>query len=130
MAASSGLYAIGFARHAAERTAATLHCRLGRGITSLQAIACTAPLLGMLGTVVPMIHSFRAAALPGFGNCCCAGGVAEIYSVFAVSLPVTIFAMAGWQCLRRQVEAFDLEMRIATLDLLNDLSNSIKLRAQ
>ena len=41
---------LGCSRRAGERTAAVLHLELSQGGTSLRAIACTAPLLGMFGT--------------------------------------------------------------------------------
>src|SRR5689334_12150704 len=90
------------ARHAADRTAATLRQRLRRGATSLRAIYRTAPLLGMFGTTMLLINETRAASLPFYGMCDRAGGVAETLVPFALSLPVAIFASAASHCLSHQ----------------------------
>lgn len=50
MAGPSDLRLLGCSRRAGERTAAVLRLELSQGGTSLRAIACTAPLLGMFGT--------------------------------------------------------------------------------
>lgn len=85
-------------------------------------IGCIAPLLGMFGTGWLLIEAVRAQALPGFSECDCAGGVAETFVPFAISLPIATFSF--WLChrLRHQVERFDSEMHIAILNLLDHLA--------
>jgi len=51
----------------------------------------------------------------------CAGGPSEVFVPFLLSLPIAVFACVRFHWVIHQVESFDLEMRIATLDLLNDL---------
>ena len=119
MGNSSHLHAIDCARRAADRAAAILHRELGRGTTSLRAIACIAPLLGMFGTAVLQLDALRYSLGCGYGDC--AGGPAEAFVPIALSLPVAIIACGGFHCLSHQVETCDLEMRTVTLDLLNDL---------
>jgi biopolymer transport protein ExbB/TolQ len=114
-------YAAECARRAAERAAAIAHQELSRGTACLRAIAHTAPLLGMLGTTVLMITALRAYALPTLALCCCGGGPAETLVPTALSVPIAIFAWSSFRLLRHQIETFDLEMRTATLDLLDDL---------
>jgi biopolymer transport protein ExbB/TolQ len=77
----------------------------------------------MFGTVVLLINALRAQSLPGFAECDCAGGLAETFVPFALSLPVTIFAGGALHYLTRKLESFDLEMRLATLNLLDHLAS-------
>jgi biopolymer transport protein ExbB/TolQ len=119
MADSSHQLQIDCARRAADRAAAIFHRELGRGTTSLRGIACLAPLLGMFGTAVLLMGALHSGLGCGGGDC--AGGPSEAFVPVVLSLPVAIFACGGFHYLSHQVETFDLEMRTATLDLLNDL---------
>src|SRR5258706_7519805 len=116
MSESSHPHTIHCARRAAERVAAILSRELGRGTTSLHAIACVASLLGMFGTAVLLMDALSTyyALACGIGDC--AGGASEALVPIALSLLVAIFAWGGFYCLRHQVESLDLEMRTATLD--------------
>jgi biopolymer transport protein ExbB/TolQ len=121
MANSANHQVLASTRRAAERAAAIVRGELARGTVSLLAIACIAPLLGMFGTAVLLIGALHAQSLPGFSECDCAGGVAETFVPFALSLPIAILALWGFHCMRHQVERFDFEIRIATLNLLDHL---------
>jgi biopolymer transport protein ExbB len=107
------------ARRAAERAAAVARHRLARGVGNLQAIGYIAPLLGMFGTVVPLMNFYSVPPCP---QCDTAGGLGEIFVPLVLGLPVAMFASGVYHLLRRQLETLDLEMRTATLDLLNRLS--------
>jgi biopolymer transport protein ExbB/TolQ len=109
-------------RHAADRAAATLHLELGRGTTGLRAIACTAPLLGLLGTVVLFVNALRSYSIRNFAQCDCAGGVAETLVPLALSLNVAVFAAAAFRYLSDRIEVLDFQMRMATLDLVDILA--------
>jgi len=111
-----------YARHAAERAAASIRIDLRRGAASLRAIAWTAPLLGMLGTTVMLKNLFRAYSLPGYDHCDCAGGMAETYVPLLLSSPVSVFAQVGLHGLRRQLEALDFDMRTGIVGILNYLA--------
>ena len=111
--------AVDCAGRAANCAAAVLRRKLVRGAASLKAIACISPLLGMFGTTIGLIHWYRMSA---FDRGEAAGGPAEAFFLIAVSLPVAIVACAGFHYLNYQAETFDLEMRAATLNLLNDLA--------
>ena len=115
-------YAIDYARRAAERAAVLLHHEFGRGRSSLLAIACIAPLLGMFATAVllvsALLHPRIICDLCDFGR----AGPAEALTPITLSLAVAILAWGGFHFLRHKLESFDLEMRIATLDLLNRLA--------
>lgn len=116
------LHAVDCAERAANRAAAILHRELGRGTSGLQAIAYTAPLLGMFGTAMLLMNIMRVYFGSACGLCESASGPAEALVPIALSIPVAILACAGFHCLRHQVETLDLEMHTATLGLLNDLA--------
>jgi biopolymer transport protein ExbB/TolQ len=119
MAAFSDPYALRCSRLGAEHAAANLHIELGRGVTSLWAIACTAPLLGMFGTAVTLRSALHSVPGCGYGDC--AGGVAETFVPFALSLPVAVLASGGFHYLRQQIDDFDLEMHAGILNLPDHL---------
>jgi biopolymer transport protein ExbB/TolQ len=91
----------------------------GRGGWNLRAIARTAPLLGALGTLVLVMGALTGYDPVKIAACDdCAGAPQDALVPFALSLPVAIFATAGWRYIRHEVDAFELEMRLATIDLL------------
>jgi biopolymer transport protein ExbB/TolQ len=100
--------AVDCAGRAANCAAAVFRRKLERGA------ACIAPLLGIFGTTIGLIHWY---AMSAFDRGEAAGGPAEAFVLIALSLPIAIVACAGFQA-----KTFDLEMRAATLDLLNDLA--------
>ena len=122
MATSANSRALADTRRASEQAAAVVCGKLARGARSLLLIGCIAPLLGMFGTGWLLIAELRAQSLPGFGQCDCDWGVAETFVLFAISLPPAVLALWGFHHLRQRVAYFDLEMHIATLDLLDHLA--------
>jgi biopolymer transport protein ExbB/TolQ len=111
--------AVDCAGRAADRTSAIIHQELERGVVSLKAIACIAPLLGIFGTTIGLIHWY---AMSAFDRGEAADGPAEAFVLIALSLPVAIAACAAFHYLKYQAKTFDLEMRAETLNLLNDLA--------
>jgi biopolymer transport protein ExbB/TolQ len=122
MSDSSHLHAIDCAGRAADRAAAIGHRELNRGITSLRAVSCMAPLLGMFGTAVLIVNMLRFLNAPGCNGECAEMGPGGTLIPVLLSLPVAVLACAGFHWLGHQVETLDLEMRTATLDLLNHLA--------
>ena len=121
MATSANRHALACTSRAARHAATVVRRQLARGTMSLLAIGCIAPLLGMFGSAALLIGALRAQSLPGYSECDCAGGLAETFVPFAISLPIALFALWGFHYLRQQVERFDLDMRIATLYLFDHL---------
>jgi biopolymer transport protein ExbB/TolQ len=122
MAKCRAVLAIDCAGRAADRAAALVRRRLDRGITTLKAIACIAPLLGSFGTTMALIDALVQQSLPGCNYGDCAGGLAETFVLVALSLPVAILACVGFHCLKHQLVTIDFETHTATLDLLNTLA--------
>jgi biopolymer transport protein ExbB len=89
----------------------------------LSAIAATAPLVGMLATVIG-IASWRRLMLmvAQTMDCECAGGLAEAFVPTALGLIFAIPALWSRHYLCGKLEVLDTEMRAATLELVNALS--------
>ena len=124
MAFSYKVQAIEAANRASARSAAVVHRELKRGLISLATIASTSPLLGLFGTVLGINNSF-----PAFS-----GDKASFMAVIferlshafvpcALGLIVALVAIWGYNYLLAEVEAFDLDMENASLQLMDDLSH-------
>lgn len=111
------------AQHAAERSVASVHREMARGLFGLATVAATAPFLGMIGTVWGIAHSF-----PGCGGerSACMAAVAELLSESimpsAFGLAVAITALWSYKYLSAQMGDFDTEMRNMALELANCLA--------
>jgi signal peptidase I len=95
---------------------------MSRGMPTLATIAATAPLIGIFGTVLGMLNSFRSvggsrttilAAMTGW--------ISEAMIPTLLGLIVGVPAFWCYQYLTSQMEVFDMEMENATSDLLNRL---------
>ena len=122
MSESTDLRAIECAGRAANRAAVILHCELARGIASLKAIACIAPLIGAFATAMGLINALALFPMTAFERGETSGSLGEAFILIALSLPVAILACGGFHYLGCLVETFDSEMRVTTLDLLNSLA--------
>ncbi|WP_146591049.1 MotA/TolQ/ExbB proton channel family protein [Puniceibacterium confluentis] len=85
---------------------------LGRGIRLLELVGMIAPLLGLLGTVLGMIQSFRSLEMAeGAANASIlAGGIWQALLTTAAGLVVAIPAVIGAAVLQARVEAGTGEM--------------------
>lgn len=85
---------------------------MGRGIRLLELIGMIAPLLGLLGTVLGMIQSFRSLELAqGAANASIlAGGIWQALLTTAAGLIVAIPAVAGAAILQSRAEVGTQEM--------------------
>lgn len=85
---------------------------MGRGIRMLELIGMIAPLLGLLGTVLGMIQSFRSLELAqGAANASIlAGGIWQALLTTAAGLIVAIPAVVGAAILQSRTEAGTREM--------------------
>ncbi len=117
------LHAIDCAGRAADRAATILHHDLERRVASLRGIACIAPLLGAFGTAVGLMNAVAVFyRLSAFERGETAGSPADAFVLIVLSLPVAILACGGFHYLMYQAATLDFEMRVATLDLLNNLA--------
>lgn len=88
---------------------------MGRGLRTLELIGMISPLLGLLGTVLGMIQSFRSLELAqGAANASIlAGGIWQALLTTAAGLVVAIPALVGAAILQSRVERGALEMERA-----------------
>jgi biopolymer transport protein ExbB/TolQ len=111
------------AKLASERAAAIVLWKMGRGRASLAAIASSAALIGLLGTLGAFRDSLGGMSAEGTPiTAIMAGGLAEATMPTAVGLFVTIVASWCHGYLCTQLEALDTEMQAATLEMANALS--------
>lgn len=106
-----------------RQRAAVVHRELRRGLTSLATIISLAPFLGLLGTVVGIIESFVGCG--GERWTCFAAFVERLsHAIYpaAFGLLIAVPGLWAYRYFQSEVEAFDIEMANATLDLINCLS--------
>jgi signal peptidase I len=107
---------------AAWGAAAVVQRKMSRGLSVLNTVAYTAPLVGLYGTVVGIMDSFRSI-----------GGSqsTQIYSVAKylgesltttlLGLAVSVAATFCYKHLRGEMEVFDIEMENASVGVVNSL---------
>lgn len=104
------------ARESAARVAADHLEHLRGGIRTLEVIATTSPLLGLLGTVLGMIEAFQA--LEAAGNkvdpAILSGGIWAALLTTAVGLIVAVPAVFGMNFLERKLERLHHHLQSAT----------------
>jgi biopolymer transport protein ExbB/TolQ len=105
-----------------ERAAMVVMRDLHRGMTSLAAIGHIAPLLGALSSTVTVVWWLTLPSTWCAGGDC-AGGIAEAFVPFILSLPVAVFAYALLFHLIHRVTTFDLEIRTTVLETLHGLAH-------
>jgi biopolymer transport protein TolQ len=116
-------YDIEAVKLASERAAAIVHRKMGRGRASLAATASSAAFIGIFGTVVGIVTSFRGLGTEkSTGLMYLAKYLSEAIVPTAWGLLVAIFASWSHAYLCRQLEGLDTEMRAASLELANSLS--------
>ncbi len=83
--------------NALECSTALTVADLRRGLAGLATIGSTAPFVGLFGTVVGIVHSFRAMAATGSGGMTVvSGGIAEALVATALGLLVAIPAVVAF----------------------------------
>ena len=105
---------------ALERAEAIVHSKLKRGLAVLATIGATAPFVGLLGTVIGILHAFQQIATQktsGIGAV--AGGISEALVTTAFGLFVAIPAVMAFNYFTRRVESFDVEMDNSSSELID-----------
>jgi biopolymer transport protein ExbB len=107
-------------RRALERAEAIVHAELKRGISSLATVGSTAPFVGLLGTVLGIIHAFEGISTQkSTGLGAVAGGISEALVTTALGLFVAIPAVMMFNYFTNRVEAFDVEMGNSSSELID-----------
>ncbi len=105
---------------ALERAEAIVHAKLKRGLSVLATIGATAPFVGLLGTVIGILHAFQQIAtqkIAGIGAV--AGGISEALVTTAFGLFVAIPAVMMFNYFTGRVENFDVEMDNSSSELVD-----------
>jgi biopolymer transport protein ExbB len=104
---------------------------LERYLNTLATIASISPLLGLLGTVMGMIRTFRAITVAGIGNpSALAGGIAEALVTTAAGLIVAIPSLVAYRYLRGKVDGLVIDMEKESLRLVQAIDRTSGTRPQ
>lgn len=112
-------------KEAIEDTGRHVVHELERFINALGTIGSIAPLLGLLGTVSGMIHTFNDITDQGVGNPqILAGGISEALVSTAAGLVVAIPAVIGYRFLRTRVEYLVVQMEKEAMKLVQAIDKT------
>ncbi|HEX7373971.1 MAG TPA: MotA/TolQ/ExbB proton channel family protein [Steroidobacteraceae bacterium] len=104
---------------------------LERYLNPLATIASISPLLGLLGTVMGMIRTFRAVTISGIGDpSALAGGIAEALVCTAGGLIVAIPALVAYRYFRGKVDGLVIDMEKQSLRLVQAIDRTAGTRPQ
>jgi biopolymer transport protein ExbB/TolQ len=118
----SGADMIEAAKRGLERSVATIHAELKRGLSGLATIGSTAPFVGLFGTVVGIMNAFRASAPEkGAGLGSVASGISEALVTTALGLLVAVPAVWCYNYFTSKVEGFGVEMENSSMELVSYL---------
>jgi biopolymer transport protein ExbB len=95
-----------------EAAAAQIERDMSRGLWLLETIVTAAPLLGLLGTIVGMMHSFKLIGGDGLVNPGgVSGGVAQALIATAIGLVIALVALFAFNFFSRRIDRLmdDLE---------------------
>lgn len=102
------------ARRSMESSANLTHSQLKRGLNALATIGATAPFVGLFGTVIGIMNSFRGTTpvnLTHFGAV--SGGISEALVTTSLGLLVAVPAVWAYNYFRTRLELPDIEMNIS-----------------
>ena len=92
-------------RNAMEETRHRISVNLSRSLKTISTCAAIAPMLGLLGTVSGMVHTFETIQLFGFGNpVLLADGISEALLTTQAGLLVAFPLMLAYNFLMNKVE--------------------------
>ena len=102
---------------------------LERYLGMLGTIAAVSPLLGLLGTVMGMIRTFKAITVAGVGDpTAMAGGIAEALITTAAGLIIAVPALMAYRYLRGRVDSLVIRMEKESLKLVQAIDRTIATR--
>ena len=104
---------------AVERERQAAGVKLRKNLWILGTVGATAPFVGLLGTVVGIMHAFRQMAIAGQGGfAIVAGGISEALVTTAGGIAVAIEAVVIYNFLNVHVGKVALELRLLTEEFL------------
>lgn len=107
-------------KRAIERETLMTTAEMKKGLGNLATISTTAPFIGLFGTVVGIINSFRGMAASGSGGLgAVSAGIAEALAATALGLAVAIPAVWLYNYFLNKIERFNVEMSNAASELVD-----------
>jgi len=107
-----------------ERGREVVH-ELERFLDTLGTIAAISPLLGLLGTVVGMIHVFAAITQHGVGDpAALASGISQAMVTTAAGLTIAIISLVFYRYFRRKVDSIVVTMELEAIKMVDVLYNN------
>ncbi len=111
---------IGSARRALDREMMLVVADMRKGLGNLATISTTAPFIGLFGTVIGIINSFRGMAISGSGGLgAVSAGIAEALAATAFGLFVAVPAVWMYNYFLNRIERFQVEMTSSGGQLLD-----------
>lgn len=105
-----------------EATAAQIERDMSRGLWLLETIVTAAPLLGLLGTIVGMMHSFKLIGGDGLVSPSgVSGGVAQALIATAIGLVIALVALFAFNFFSRRIDRLMDELESFANEALSDL---------
>jgi biopolymer transport protein ExbB/TolQ len=128
-AQASSTELIDAAERGLDRSVATIHAELKRGLSGLATIGSTAPFVGLFGTVVGIMNAFRASGpAQASGIASVASGISEALVTTALGLLVAVPAVWCYNYFTTKVENFDVEMENSSMELVSYLARRSALK--
>ncbi|HYC87691.1 MAG TPA: MotA/TolQ/ExbB proton channel family protein [Thermoanaerobaculia bacterium] len=107
-------------KRAIERETLMTTAEMKKGLGNLATISTTAPFVGLFGTVVGIINSFRGMALSGSGGLgAVSAGIAEALGATALGLAVAVPAVWMYNYFLGKIERFQVEMSNSSSQLID-----------
>ena len=120
-------YGLAEVAHAVEGMGQHEAALLSTNLRMMGVISNLAPMLGLLGTVLGMIHAFSVIAKAGTGRPeLIASGISEALLTTAAGLIVAIPTLAGYHYLRSKIDRYVVEMEEVALSFLEGLAEPPK----
>ncbi|REG49258.1 biopolymer transport protein ExbB [Paraburkholderia sp. BL6669N2] len=105
-----------------EKAASQIERDMSRGLWLLETIVTAAPLLGLLGTIVGMMHSFQLIGGDGVVSPSgVSGGVAQALVATAIGLVIALVALFAFNYFSRRVDRLMEEIETFANERLGDL---------
>lgn len=107
-------------KRAIERETLMTTAEMKKGLGNLATISTTAPFIGLFGTVVGIINSFRGMAASGSGGLgAVSAGISEALVATALGLAVAIPAVWLYNYFLNKIDRFNVEMSNAASELVD-----------